>query len=73
MFRARRGFRGTAPASVLKNAMSIRLHFLGLALYRPLQSLIERGFVLEVLFLRDLALLAFNFQLEEFFLESFEK
>jgi hypothetical protein len=71
MFRARRGFRGQGAQRPSENEMFIVLHFLGLAFYRSLQSLIKRGFVLLVFFLRDLALLAFNFQLKEFFLEGF--
>ena len=46
---------------------------LGFALERAFQSLIQSGPVLFVFLWGDVALLALNFELEEFFLKSFEQ
>jgi len=51
----------------------ICLGLLGFAFQGALEGLVEGGFGFLVLRLRDLALAAFDFELEEFFLEAFEQ
>src|SRR5579863_1204235 len=47
--------------------------FLGFALQRVLQGLVQRGFRFFVLLLRDVALFVLDFELEEFFFQGFKQ
>ena len=56
-----------------RRADEVGLRFLGFAPQRPLQCLIEGGFGDLVFRLGDLALPAFDFELEEFFFQGVEQ
>ena len=59
--------------AVLKHAKCDCLGPLRFALQGALQSLIESGFCFFIISLRDFALLALDFKLEKFFLNSFHQ
>ena len=65
--------RGPQDDNALGWAGTVRLCFLGFAFQGAVQRLVERGFRLLVFFFRNLALAAFDFELEEFFLQHAEQ